>query len=215
MKIRELTTSFRMSITVSNGQSQMTFPSNIAFVSGDKLYVEPFMYNGSILSFNSANISISMIAFEDEKSPFLWKGVTVEKEVVDEKTYHVIKSGLRGIKINRRDNFRVYIGIKGKVTLNEGNEEIEVIVKDISETGFAVLVDPKNSEKINTNDALQVYFYDAAQEEHMTLSGRIVRCAVSGKYYLFGCRTLQDGGMSRKYIANKQLERRINSMKKQ
>lgn len=213
MEIRELSTDYKMSITISNGQSQMTIPSVIDSVVGNKLYVEPFMHNGIVLNFNSSNISLSMIAYEDEKSPYIWKSIIIEKEVVDNKIYHVISSGLSGVRINRRENFRVYVGLDAKATINGGKEKIDVIVKDISETGFAVLVDSNVQSKINTNDALLVEFYDPAQEQFMSLLGRIVRGAVLEKYYLFGCRTLKDGGMSRKYIANKQLEKRINSMK--
>lgn len=213
MEIRELSTNYKMSITISNGQSQMTIPSVICSVVGNKLYVEPFMHNGVVLNFNSANVSLSMIAYEDEKAPFIWKSVLIEKEVVEDKTYHVISSGLTGVKINRRENFRVYVGIDAKATINGGKEKIDVIFKDISETGFAVLVDSNIQQRINTNDALLVEFYDPVQEQFMSLLGRIVRGAVLEKYYLFGCRTLKDGGMSRKYIANKQLEKRINNMK--
>lgn len=214
MEIKELSTQYKMSITISNGQSQMTLPSVICMVSANKLYVEPFMHNDVILNFNSPNISLSMIAYEDEKAPYIWKSITIEKEVIENKIYHVITSGLSGVRINRRENFRVYVGLDAKATINGGKEKIDVIIKDISETGFAVLVDSAIQAKINTNDALLVEFFDPAQEQFMSLLGRIVRGAVLEKYYLFGCRTLKDGGMSRKYIANKQLEKRINSMKK-
>lgn len=214
MEIRELSTSYKMSITISNGQSNVTLHSDIVSIVANKMYVEPFMHNGVVLSFNSENVSISMIAYEDEKTPYFWKTVTVEKEMIEDKVYHVISSGLIGVRLNRRENYRVYVGIEGKARLASSNERIDVIVKDISETGFAVLVDVKTEAKINTNDALFVEFYDSVQEMHLSLMGRIVRGAVSEKYYLFGCRTLKDDGMSRKYIANKQLEKRINSMKK-
>ena len=214
MEIRELSTSYKMSITISNGQSNVTLHSDIVSITGNKMYVEPFMHNGVVLSFNSDNVSISMIAYEDEKAPYFWKTIMIEKEMIEDKVYHVISSGLIGVRLNRRENYRVYVGIEGKARLASNNERIDVIVKDISETGFAVLVDVKTEAKINTNDALYVEFYDPVQEMHLTLVGRIVRGAVSEKYYLFGCRTLKDDGMSRRYIANKQLEKRINSMKK-
>lgn len=215
MEIRELSTLFKMSITVTNGESRMTFPSVIVAVEGNRLYVEPFTYHDAILSFDSSNIAISMIAYQDEKSPYLWQSVKVEKDTLDGKTCHVITSGLSGVKINRRDNFRVFIGLPGTVKINGSEEKHEVIVRDISETGFAVMIDINTKVKINSNDALRVEFYDAVQEQTIVLLGRIVRGAVLEKYYLFGCRTLQDGGMSKKYISNKQLEKRINSVKKQ
>lgn len=215
MEIRELTTSYKMSLTISNGASQMNMASDIIAVEGDRLYVEPFMHNDVVLSFTSGNVSLSMIAYEDEKAPFLWKIVSVEKDTYDGKVCHAITSGLTGVRINRRENFRVFVGLDGKATLVGKNIQFDIVVKDISETGFAVLVDINAKVQINTNDALLVEFYDAVQEQQMTLLGRIVRGAVLEKYYLFGCRTLKDGGMSRRYISNKQLEKRINSMKRQ
>ena len=61
MEIRELSPSFKMSITISNQKSSMTLNSDIAFVNGDKLYVTPFEHNGVILNFNSNAVLISIV----------------------------------------------------------------------------------------------------------------------------------------------------------
>ena len=100
MEIREITPSFKMSITISNQQSSMTLNSEIAFVEGSKLYVIPFEHNGVILNFNSGSVTISMIAYEEEKTPFLWKIVHIAREVIDGVNYHVITSDVNGVKIN-------------------------------------------------------------------------------------------------------------------
>lgn len=214
MEIRELTTSFKMSITISNQQSSMTLNSDIAFVEGDKLYVTPFEHNGVILNFNSNTIVVSMIAYQEEKTPYLWKIVHIARENIDGVSYHVITSDVVGVKINRRENFRVFIGVDGKATILGKDVPFDVMVKDVSESGFAILVDITSEVKINKNEAVMIDFYDKDVDEKFTLAGRVVRAEVTEKYVLYGCRLLKDNGLMRRYIANKQLAHRVNSKKK-
>lgn len=214
MEIRELDPSFKMSITISNQQSQMTLNSEIAFVNGDKLYVTPFEHNGVILNFNSGAVAISMIAYQEEKTPFLWKIVHINRETVDGVNYHVITSEVSGVKINRRENFRVFIGIDGKATILGKDVPFDVMIKDVSESGFAILVDLTSQVKINKNEAVMIDFYDKIIDERFNLTGRVVRAEVTERYVLYGCRLLKDTGIMRKYIANKQLANRVNSNRK-
>ena len=214
MEIRELTTSFKMSITISNQQSSMTLNSDIAFVQGDKLYVTPFEHNGVILNFNSNAVVVSMIAYQEEKSPFLWKIVRITRESIDGVHYHVITSDVVGVKINRRENFRVFIGIDGKATILGKDVPFDVMVKDVSESGFAILVDVNSNIKINKNEAVMIDFYDKEIDERFNLTGRIVRAEMTERYVLYGCRLLKDNDLMRRYIANKQLAHRVNSKKK-
>lgn len=214
MEIRELTPSFKMSITISNQQSSMTLNSDIAFVNGDKLYVTPFEHNGVILNFNSNAVVVSMIAYKEEKTPFLWKVVHVARENVDGINYHVITSDVIGVKINRRENFRVFIGIDGKATILGKEVPFDVMVKDVSESGFAILVDVTSPVKINKNEAVMIDFYDKAVDEKFTLTGRVVRAEMTERYVLYGCRLIKDSDLMRRYIANKQLANRVNSKKK-
>lgn len=214
MEIREITPSFKMSITISNQRSDITLHSEIAFVQNDKLYVEPFEHNGVILNFNSDSVVISMIAYQEEKAPYIWKVVHIAREIIDGKKYHVITSDVVGVRINRRENFRVFIGIDGKATILGKDVPFDVMVKDVSESGFAILVDITSEIKINKNEALIIDFYDAAIDERFTLTGRVVRAEVTERYVLYGCRLLKDNGIMRKYIANKQLANRVNSNKK-
>ena len=214
MEIRELDPSFKMSITISNQQSQMTLNSEIAFVNGDKLYVTPFEHNGVILNFNSGAVAISMIAYQEEKTPFLWKIVHINRETVDGVNYHVITSEVSGVKINRRENFRVFIGIDGKATILGKDVPFDVMIKDVSESGFAILVDLTSQVKINKNEAVMIDFYDKTIDERFNLTGRVVRAEVTERYVLYGCRLLKDTGIMRKYIANKQLANRVNSNRK-
>ena len=212
MEIYELTTAHKMSITIANARTNISLNSNIVFVEDNKLYVEPFVYEGAILNFDSTNVSISMIAYEEEKSPYLWQIVHIVKEVRDNTTYHVISSNLSGVKINRRENFRLFLGIDATVTLM-GGKPIQVIVKDISSSGFAVLVDMNNPISVHKNDIMQLEFSDKAFEEDFVLHGRVVRMDKTDKYLLYGCRLVSENPAIDKYIANKQLENRVNAKK--
>ena len=213
MEIYELTTAHKMSITIANARTNISLNSNIVFVEDNKLYVEPFVYEGAVLNFDSANVTISMIAYEEEKSPYLWQVVHIAKEVRDNTPYHVISSNLSGVKINRRENFRLFLGIEGTATLM-GGKPFEVLVKDISSSGFAVLVDMNKPINVHKNDIMQLEFVDATFNEDFVLNGRVVRMDKTDKYLLYGCRMVSENPVIDKYIANKQLENRVNSARK-
>lgn len=213
MEIYELTTAHKMSITIANARTNISLNSNIVFVEENKLYVEPFVYEGAVLNFDSTNVSISMIAYEEEKSPYLWQIVHIGKEVRDNTPYHVITSNLSGVKINRRENFRLFLGIDATATLM-GGKPFDVIVKDISSSGFAVLVDMTKPISVHKNDIMQLEFLDRSFDEEFVLNGRVVRMDKTDKYLLYGCRLVAENPAIDKYIANKQLENRVNSAKK-
>lgn len=213
MEIYELTTAHKMSITIANARTNISLNSNIVFVEDNKLYVEPFVYEGAVLNFDSANVTLSMIAYEEEKSPYLWQVVHIAKEIRDNTPYHVISSNLAGVKINRRENFRLFLGIEGTATLM-GGRPFNVLVKDISSSGFAVLVDMNNPISVHKNDIMQLEFSDHTFDEAFVLNGRVVRMDKTDKYLLYGCRLVSENPAIDKYIANKQLENRVNSAKK-
>ena len=213
MEIYELTPAHKMSITIANARTNISLNSNIVFVEDNRLFVEPFVYEGAVLNFDSANVSISMIAYEEEKSPYLWQVVHITKESRDNITYHVISSNLSGVKINRRENFRLFLGIEGVATLM-GGKPFDVLVKDISSSGFAVLIDMNKPISVHKNDIMQLEFSDKSFDEDFVLNGRIVRMDKTDKYLLYGCRLVSENPAIDKYIANKQLENRVNSAKK-
>ncbi len=213
MEIYELTPEHKMSITIANARTNISLNSDIAFVEGNMLYVEPFVYEGAVLNFDSANVTISMIAYEEEKSPFLWQVVHIAKEIRDNKAYHVISSSLSGVKINRRENFRLYLGIDGQVSIM-GGKSFTAQIKDISSSGFAILVDMNLPISVHKNDMMQIQFSDATFDEEFVLTGRVVRMDKTDRYLLYGCRMAADNPAVDKYIANKQLENRVNSARK-
>lgn len=212
MEIYELTDAHKMSITVSNACTDITLSSNIVYAEDNKLYVEPFVYEGAILNFDSTNVTISMIAYEEEKTPYLWQVVSIAKEIIDGKTYHVITSNMSGVKINRRENFRLFLGIDATAKII-GGPSFNVIIKDISSVGFAVLVNMNSPISVHKNDIMQIEFADKAFEEEFVLSGRVVRMDKTDKYFLYGCRMATTNPAVDKYIANKQLENRVNARK--
>ena len=213
MEIYELTPEHKMSITIANARTNISLNSNIVFVENDKLYVEPFVYEGAVLNFDSANVSISMIAYEEEKSPYLWQVVHIGKEIRDNVPYHVVTSNLSGVKINRRENFRLYLGIEGRATIM-GGRPFDVLVKDISSSGYAVLVDMNTPISVHKNDVMQLEFSDKSFEEDFILNGRVVRMDKTDRYLLYGSRLVAENPVIDRYIANKQLENRVNSARK-
>ena len=72
----------------------------------------------------------------------------------------------------------------------------------------------KKPISVHNNDIMQLEFSDKSFDEDFVLNGRVVRMDKTDKYLLYGCRLVSENPAIDKYIANKQLENRVNSAKK-
>ena len=60
--------------------------------------------------------------------------------MLDNKKYHIVLCDKEGIQVNRRDDFRVYVGSYVNAQLASINVTTEAILKDVSIGGFSLVI---------------------------------------------------------------------------
>lgn len=202
MLLQEITGDNRIIIELSYNGQKYEFPSKFLKKDGQYIYIEPIRINGKVLGFNSTeNITVSLIMVRDAKSPIVWKGVGITTAYEKEGTcYKVIASG-EGYEVNRRGAFRLFVGISGVAQLGINKKAVDVIVKDVSETGFS-FVSSEDMENV-MNMPVRLVFSDFNQ--NYSLMGIIVRKVVINEAkILYGCQLSINNTKLEHYISQKQ-----------
>lgn len=150
-------------------------------------------YGEQVLNFN--NVIIDLEFGLEQAAPYMWKNV----RVIHHKGHYILKvNAPDGIKTNRRDSFRVSVGVTGRCD-KQGLSS--VIVRDISHSGFALTVKKEHS-KLTLGEIVAVTFNDMTFR--IRLEGELVRiedredCTIYGFKSTAYCPTLPN------YLAMKQ-----------
>ena len=173
------------------------------------LVVEPFRLNNAILDFPKG-MDIELMVVPPDDVPYVWKRVEVAMKVYHDTNVHVIKTRLPGIRMNRRSNFRVFIGTPSKIT-NITEKPINTTLKDVSNNGFAILTDKKTDIPLHTK--ITVEYLDQEMQKYFELSGRPVRKLEQEQNILYGCILDKRYPELENYINQKQLSMRPNSQR--
>ena len=120
---------------------------------------------------------VSVYMIRDSKPPMLWKGVAVNSIREDNGTFYKITANGEGFEVNRRGAFRLFIGISGVAQLGTNRKAVDVIVKDVSESGFS-FVGMEDMDNV-INMPVRLVFADFNQ--NYSLMGIIVRKVVIGE----------------------------------
>ncbi|MGN0318906.1 MAG: PilZ domain-containing protein [Lachnospira sp.] len=202
MIIFELPDDEKIVFEFSFNNHKFEFPSKVLGRGNGYLLAEPIHIGGKILSFNSEqSIAINLIYNRDNKSPVIWKGIGVSIVVVKGKQQYKVVSSGEGYEINRRDSFRLFLGVNGVAQINVNKKALNVIVKDISETGFSFV----SAEDIERVEGLPVRLVFADMNKQFSLMGQCVRkVKLAEDKFLYGCQLTVENTEIPKYINEKQ-----------
>lgn len=203
MLLQEMTEDNNLIIELSMNGQKYEFPSKVIRIVNQGVLVEPIRINGKILSFNSSGggIMVSVYMIRDSKPPMLWKGVAVNSIREDNGTFYKISANGEGFEVNRRGAFRLFIGISGVAQLGTNRKAVDVIVKDVSESGFSFVGTEDMDNVINM--PVRLVFADFNQ--NYSLMGIIVRKVVIGENKIvYGCRLGVRNANLEQYISQKQ-----------
>lgn len=165
---------------------------NIALISLDNS-------NGQILKFE--NVTINVIYTNAEGIPYIWMNATV---VYYQGQYLLQVKPDGGRRHNRRSSFRVGVSHYAKLRIT-GHGETEVVVRDVSLTGFSV-TDRKKELNLSQGTHVFLRYEDIGHE--LELEGNVVRIEETDDYIIYGfvitksCRDLSS------YVNVKQRQKR-------
>ena len=153
-----------------------------------------------ILKFDHTELEFIYIA--EDGIPYIWKKV----KIVYFKNNYVLQVKGDGIKYNRRMTYRV--NITKSAQLRTSDETLyEVIVKDVSLTGFSIL-DKNNELHFSMDDGVTIYFEDI--DHTIDLYGTVIRLEKQDDAIIYGFTIRRSCHDLPSYITTKLGNRRSN-----
>ncbi len=184
MLIKEVPKGAELTIEVSVSGRKLEFSSHCIDTGAGYLYAEPVRIDGKRISFEATvTLSVGLVYIREDKNPVLWRGVGITTIYENDKAVYKITSTLEGYEMNRRQAFRLFLGLGGVAQIGINKKAINVIVKDVSENGFAFV----GNEDIEVNNTpVRLVFKD--MDDTISLMGLVVRkIIVSEKKVIYGC----------------------------
>lgn len=212
MLIDEIPVGASIEIEVRFCGRSMSFNSEVQFKRENSIFINPITVNERTVGFND-KCRINLIVKANGKV-FLWENVEVRLIRYDGNIYHRITLQGDGKPYNRREAYRMYIGEDMPIYINtpEGPNLINVLVKDISETGVGFIT----KEELDVERIIRLRLKDFNNVIYIT--GSIVRKEYLPHLdsYLYGCKFTEKNNHLGKFIARKQgeqLRKKLNHYK--
>ena len=161
-------------------------------------------YEGQLLNFDGERLKISVVYIVNNEKPMVWEGCTIRYVQTKTQKFHAIFCKRDGIHLNRRQAFRQYLGILGKLMVESTRERKEVIVKNISTTGVSFVMESTDDITMDDIRKFQLEFEDTQERLNITLQGEVIREDDVENKKVFGALIKKANVDLSAYIAHKQ-----------
>lgn len=196
----EIEVGSRILLNLSSGNKSMEMGASIIKHLKDNIALITLDTNsGQILKFD--NISITVIYTNKDGIPYIWMNSTI---VYYQGQYLLQVKADGGRRHNRRNSFRVGVSHYAKLRM-AGRGEMEVVVRDVSLTGFSI-TDRKKELGLAQGTHALLRFEDVGHQ--LEIEGNVVRIEETEDYIIYGfvitksCRDLSS------YVNLKQRQKR-------
>ena len=208
MKIGEITKEANISVAVIRGDTSVNLSTTVLAVGGETLYVEPFMHNGACISFLAPDLRLEMIVSGMGDVPYYWKGISIVKEKYDNQVCHAIRCNVDGVRLNRRNSFRVFIGEKGSILEVPGEGQVNVTIKDVSAGGISFVTQGADAPEFKPGAHVHIKYEDREARFTIDVISRVVRRDEVENNYVYGCTFTRVYPQMSRYVAAKQIRNR-------
>ena len=151
------------------------------------------MKNDKVISFQAKNLIVDLLVSLSDSAPLVFKNVKVVlSKDKDGRFLYAISTIAEAKVLNRRENYRVFIGKEIIVRGGSNHTAYEAVLKDISSTGFAITIN-NNVAEFNDKQILHTVLNDRIEEVGQNYSfhlyGIIVRKEeVENDLVVYGCK---------------------------
>ena len=192
MKINELEPGKKFTLDASDEERRLQLKGTIANVTAEKdlalikqvrnnfrdsffCIADPIRDSDKLLNFESEKVSCNMIVILEGEKPYGWNHVKIMNlRLPVYGSIHVIASKNEAASYNRRQNFRIFLGIEGTVESADVPEPRSVLVKDASVSGIGLI--SKTGDHYARGDAITVIFNEPESGTEFHLKVVVVRC---------------------------------------
>lgn len=203
MHITEIPVNSPVVITASIGNNSLNFNSKMVDINENNILIEIIRNEeGQPISLASDKINVDLSYFVDpEKPPFVWHNVKANYVRKNNTPYQQIVQTADAKRENRRGAFRLFVGETAFVSMVDKQSALQVILKDISTTGFGFIY----QEELELNKFCRISC--TIDNQKIVLSGNIVRKQVADNgNIIYGCRLEHFSKELEKFINTKQRE---------
>jgi hypothetical protein len=222
MFVNDLTPGTKVSIEASNSDAKVNLKTAVANISDAAdvervnaikkenpsvkfVIVDAIREQDLLINFNADGVTNSLVWILNDK-PQIWSGVAIRNvKLPVYGSVHLIVSKKEAVSYNRRQNFRVFMGVEGTVKKTETDEPKSVTVKDISESGIAFLIKAEN--EYQKGDILHISFIAGANATNFNLAIVVIRKeSLPDGRLLYGCRLKNRSELVAKLVNQRQHE---------
>lgn len=201
MRLSDIEQGGKIVLQVRLGEQMREFTVELKYIKNNALFTDVIRMNSRIVGFSGNGVHTDLLYYKKDALPVIWKAVVCDVVSVDGEELYRIKVNSEGTGHNRRESFRIHIGVGGVAQVGVNKKPLDVLVKDISETGFAFVY---NSDlDIEFPHPIRVVFSDMG--ESFSLIGLIVRkVPIDSSKTVYGCKIAQKSQKISRYINQKQ-----------
>lgn len=204
MKLYEIGENEQIQIIAKNEKASWEYVTKIVMNQKNILFIEPIMHDGLIVNFQVGQVQTDVIYVDEDGKPLIWEKCLMKSVTYSGEKYHIIYSDKDGRRLNRRETFRQYIGIKGILQIDSTRAMKDVTVKDVSETGVAFVSDNMSLHMEDIGD-FHLNFQDKDCRLSVQIEGTVVReVDVEEKRRVFGATVRKSNVDLNEYVAMKQ-----------
>lgn len=211
MTLFEIEAGSEITIEVSLNDEKLEFKTHVIEQLKDTMVIEPIRVNGKFLNVQAKGVKTSILYFSKNNPPMIWKEVELPAVLYKGESCYKCTDKRNASLLNRREAYRLLIGEEGVARIGTTKKSVGVLVKDISECGFAFIF----RADLKTFAGEPVHLVFDVDDMHFNLQGRLVRIAeISENRYLYGCKITIPNPNVAKYIAGKQREKLAVGLRK-
>lgn len=205
MDLLKLKSATPVILRIKRDQDTAEFETQVIDHLDNCIVVAPILFEQKPLSFSSTEIKKTLVLFDKEAGKlYEWRNIEVKYGYYKKKTLcHLIYTSDLPVEVNRRENYRQYVGIDGLMI--KTTERYKCVVKDVSNMGVGLVV--SINVKIDVENLISVVFAD--ENYAFSLRCKVMRVRdLGGGRTEIGCKLIEINNQLPKYVAHKQLQER-------
>lgn len=202
MKIYELEEGTEVTLVIVVGEKTLNLKSTCVGTKGKDVLVAAVRVDGKVVNLETGDIKVSLMMDRDDEKPLMWLDCDVKMVVAKSNVMVRLGNKFDAKAVNRRGDFRLSIGGAAKGRIGRNKEALQMILRDVSYSGFAVLLEEQGKYEIGM--PIRVVYKDEDLMTVLDLRGKIVRMEDRNGRQLLGCQLDIPSAVLGKYIGEKQ-----------
>jgi len=159
MKIYEMELGTEVTLVILFGDKTLNLKSSCVGTKGKDILIAAVRVDGKVINLETGELKVSVMIDREQDKPLMWTDCDIKMVVAKNNVMVRIGSKFDAKEVNRRGDFRLAIGGAAKGRIGRNKEALQMTLRDVSYSGFAVLIDEK--AKFDSGTPIRVVHKDA------------------------------------------------------